>query len=323
MVQENKKFLEKLSISARCREYGLPLWQCPHFLFLLMGGIIIGVILITYYIATLKIGDPMTVSLIILFEGAILMAISYTITRSFESIAEASRMKTEFISVVSHQLRSPLTNLKYSLEILTSEKIKKTESEREEYFKIIEDNIKRMGDLVNDLLTVSRIEAGKLPFKKQEVSLEKITEKLIEKFKSFAAASNVKIEFETEKDLPKVLGDPLWVEQVVENLLDNAIRYIRGGGKVKIKLRKDRKKIYFEIEDNGVGIPKEEQKYIFQKFFRSKSVLRYQTEGSGLGLHITKRILELMGGKIWFKSKEGAGTTFYFTLPINKKLKKK
>ena len=313
------KFFEKFNIFARCREYGLPLWQCPHFLFLVMGGIIIGVILITYYIATLKIDDPLMVSLIILFEGAILIVISYTITRSFESIAEASRMKTEFISVVSHQLRSPLTNLKYSLEVLTSKKLAEREIEKEEYFKIIEDNIKRMDDLVNNLLIISRIEAGRLPLKKQELSLEKITQKLIEKFKSFAEASNVKIKFEAEEDLPKIFGDPLWLEQVVENLLDNAIRYIKGGGKVRIEIKKARKKIYFEIEDNGVGIPKEEQKYIFQKFFRSKSVLKYQTEGSGLGLHITKRILELMGGKIWFKSKEGKGTTFYFTLPINKK----
>jgi len=284
-----------------------------------MGIIIIGVILATYFIATFKIGDPFVVSLIVLVVGGILIVIDYIITNSFERIAEASRMKTEFISVVSHQLRSPLTNLKYSLEILTSGKLGKIEKKEKEYFEILEENIKRMGDLINDLLTISRIETGKLPLKKEMVSLEEVTKKLILKFKSYAEASRVRIWLEVEENLPKVLGDRLWVEQVVENLLDNAIRYIKGGGEVKIKIYKDSKKIYFEIQDNGVGIPKEEQKFIFQKFFRAQNVLKYQTEGSGLGLHITKRILELMEGKIWFKSKEGKGTTFYFSLPIKEK----
>ena len=228
-------------------------------------------------------------------------------------------MKTEFISVVSHQLRAPLTNLKYSLEILTSENLREIGEEEKEYFEILKENVKRMDDLIDDLLTVSRIESGRLPLKKAMVSLEEITKKIIQKFKSYAEAANVKVEFEAEKNLPRVLADSLWLEQVVENLLDNAIRYTKNQGKVKIKIYKDSKRIYFEIQDNGVGIPEEEQKFIFQKFFRAQNALKYQTEGSGLGLYITKRILELMGGKIWFKSKEGKGTTFYFSLPIKEK----
>jgi signal transduction histidine kinase len=319
MAKILKKILNSLNPLTPCKKYGLSAWECPQFLFLLMGVIIMGVIIATYFIATLKIGDPFMVSLIVLVVGGILIVIDYIITNSFERIAEASRMKTEFISVVSHQLRSPLTNLKYSLEILTSGKIGKIEEKEKEYFEILKENIQRMGDLINDLLTISRIETGKLPLKTQEVSLVDLTKKLILKFKDYAEAANVKIEFEAERNLPKVSADPLWLEQVVENLVDNAIRYIKDEGEVKIKIYKDSKKIYFEIQDTGVGIPKEEQKYIFQKFFRAQNVLKYQTEGSGLGLHITKRILELMGGKIWFKSKEGKGTTFYFSLPIKEK----
>jgi len=319
MLKILKKILNTLNPLTPCKKYGLSAWECPQFLFLLMGVIIIGVILATYFIATFKIGDPFMVSLIVLMVAAILIVIDYIITNSFERIAEASRMKTEFISVVSHQLRTPLTNLKYSLEILTSGKLREIEKKEKEYFEILEENIKRMGDLINDLLTVSRIETGRLPLKKGMVSLEEVTKKLIQKFKSYAEAANVKVEFKAEKDLPRVSADPLWLEQVVENLLDNAIRYTKDQGEVKIKIYKDSKRIYFEIQDNGVGIPKEEQKFIFQKFFRAQNVLKYQTKGSGLGLHITKRILELMGGKIWFKSKEGKGTTFYFSLPIKEK----
>ena len=318
MLNALKKILKKLNPLSQCRKYGIPPLQCPQFLFLIMGSIIIGAILATYSIAAYRIKDPKSVVLIVIGVTLILLIISYIITRSFERIAEASRMKTEFIGIVSHQLRSPLTNLKYSLEILTNTKLKRTKEEEKEYFSILKENVKRMQDLINNLLIVSRIEMGKIPLKKEKVSLEKIAKKIALKFKSFAEASNVKIILNIEKNLPTISTDPLWLEQIIENLLDNAIRYIKEKGEVRIKIRQLKNKIYFEIQDTGVGIPKEEQKYIFQKFFRSKNALKYQTEGSGLGLHIVKKILELMHGKIWFKSKENEGTTFYFTLPINK-----
>ena len=136
--------------------------------------------------------------------------------------------------------------------------------------------------------------------------------------KPFTDASNVQVNMASQGNLPKVFGDKLWLEQVISNLLDNAIRYIEGKGEVNIRIYPRDRKVYFEIEDNGVGIPKDEQKFIFQKFFRSENVLKHQTNGSGLGLFITKKILEMMGGKIWFKSKEGQGTTFYFSLPISR-----
>jgi len=314
-----KKILESLNPLAPCKKWGISPWQCPQFLFLLMGMIIVGVILATYFIATYQIGDPKIVTLIVLVVALILIILDFIITRSFERLTEASRMKTEFISVVSHQLRSPLSNLRYSLEMFLSGRLGKIQGKQLEYFKILEENTQRMGDLVNDLLIVSRLETGKLPLEKKEVSLGNLTKKAILKFKTLARASNVKVEIRAAKNLPKVLADSLWLEQAVENLLDNAIRYIKNKGTVKIKIRRTPKKIYFEIQDTGVGIPKEEQKFIFQKFFRSKNALQYQTDGSGLGLYITKKILELMGGEIWFDSREGKGTSFYFTLPIKEK----
>ncbi|MDI6883143.1 MAG: histidine kinase dimerization/phospho-acceptor domain-containing protein [Patescibacteria group bacterium] len=150
-----QKIFQDLNPLYYCRKYGLSLWQCPQFLFLLMGVIIIGVILGTYFIVTLKIADPITVSLIVLLVGAVLLTISYTITRSIERMAEASQMKTEFINVVSHQLRSPLTNLKYSLEALLSGKLGKIEEEQMEYFKILTENCQRMGDLCKEDLEIS------------------------------------------------------------------------------------------------------------------------------------------------------------------------
>lgn len=315
-MSKNKKILSQLNPLVRCRQYKIPLWQCPHFLFLVMGLVIIGAIIATYFIATLRVGDPTLVSLVVLLVGAILLAINFVITNSFERIAEANRMKTEFIGIVSHQLRAPLTNLRFSLDFLLSGKLGETSQQQVEHFSILKENTHRMGDLVDNLLTVSRLESGEFPLKEREVSLEEVTRSLILKSKPLTEASNVKVLLDASKGLPNVTGDPLWLEQVVENLLDNAIRYSKGGGEVKIKIRQKKKKVYFEVQDAGLGIPKEEQKYIFEKFFRSRNALKHQTNGSGLGLHIAKRVVKLLDGKIGFSSEENKGSTFWFTLPI-------
>jgi signal transduction histidine kinase len=173
-----------------------------------------------------------------------------------------------------------------------------------------------MKDLVKDLLIVSRIESARLFLKKEEFSLEELTREIVKEFEPFARASNCEIEFFAEQNLPKIFGDRYQIRQVIENLLDNAIRYTKGKGKVKIRIKSEKNFVHFEIEDNGVGIPKEDQKFIFQKFFRASNVLKYKTQGTGLGLYISKAIIERSGGKIGFKSQEGVGSTFWFKLPI-------
>ncbi|MDP2864421.1 MAG: HAMP domain-containing sensor histidine kinase [bacterium] len=311
-----KKVLAQLNIFAQCRRYGLSIWQCPQFLFLIMGVVIIGTAVITYAIGTRYVEDPALIALIILLLTTILFIIAFIITQGFERLAEANRMKSEFISVVSHQLRSPLSNLRWAIELLMSGRLGKIEKKQTEYFKILKENSGRMMELISDLLTVSRIEQRTLPLKKQEFSLENLIKDLILEFKPFIQSSNIEVKFKGEENLPKILADPSQIRLVAENLLDNATRYIKDKGEVGIKLEKKRGNLYFEITDSGVGIPKEDKKYIFQKFFRSENVLKYQTQGSGLGLYITKAIIEKSGGKIGFSSQEGVGSTFWFTLPI-------
>lgn len=301
-----------------CRKYGVSTWQCPQFIFVVMGLVILGAITATWLIANSKINDPVLVSLIVLSAGAVLMILSFIITNSFERMAEASRMKTEFIGIVSHQLRAPLTNLKFSLDFLLSDNFNQEKADQKGYLSLLQENTKRMGDLIDSLLTISKLESGVLPFQKKEVSLEQITNDTVAKNKLFAEASKLQIELHCQPNLGRVLADSFWLEQVVGNLLDNAIRYSQGGGKIDINIQQKGGKILFSIQDQGVGIPKEEQKFIFEKFFRSVNALKKQTNGSGLGLHIVKKFVELLGGKIWFKSAEGKGTTFYFTLPIKK-----
>jgi len=263
-----KKFIDDLNIIAQCRKYGVPLWQCPQFLFVIMGLIIIGSNIAAYFIGSIYIEDPLIISLIILLLTAFLIIISFSITRSFEKLAEVSRLKSEFIRIVSHQLRSPLTNVSWATDILLSGALGRVVKEQLEYFKILKDNNARMRDLVKDLLLVAKLEEGALPMRKESISLEKVVKDLIAKFAPFAKASNTTIQLVAEPNLPQVSIDVHQIEIVIETLIDNAIRYMKKRGSIHIALNKKSGNLLFVIRDDGVGIPKEDQKYIFKKFFR-------------------------------------------------------
>ncbi len=309
------KILKSLNPLSQCREYGVPLWQCPQFLFLIMGFFIILASLSSYFLGTLFVNDPGIVALADIVITAVLFIIAVIISKSFEKLAEASQMKSEFINIVSHQLRSPLTNLKWGIEFLTSDEFRMPREKKEEYYGSLKENTTRMVELVDDLLVVSRIERGSLPVRKEKFSLENMTEDLIERFKLVAEASNVKMELHTPDDIPDVYADPSQIKIVVENLIDNAVRYSDGKAHIDIWLKKKKKSLLFKIKDTGVGIPKLDQKHIFEKFFRAKNISKKDTRGSGLGLFVCKSIIEKAGGKIWLESQLGKGTTFYFALP--------
>ena len=319
-MMSSKEILEQLNIRANCKKYGLGMWRCPQFLFLLMGVVIIATAIITYILGTRYVADPDTVSLIVLVLTLILFVLTFSITRSLEGLAEANRLKSEFVSIVSHQLRAPLSNLKWALEILVSGRFGKIEGKSADYLQILADNTKRMAELVSSLLIVSRIEQGRLPLHKAEFSLPDLAKEAIAAFKPIASASNIEILFElSQTDLPSAFGDQAQLKIVMENFVDNAVRYTRGSGKVIVSITPKSPGLLFSVKDGGVGIPKEDQKHIFQKFFRSSNVLKYQTQGSGLGLYIAKSIVEKSGGKIGFKSEQDKGSTFWFTIPIKNK----
>lgn len=313
-----KQALGQLNVRGNCKKYGLGMWRCPQFLFLVMGLVIIVTAVVTYVLGTRYIADPSLVSLIVLGLTLILLILSFSITRSLEGLAEANRLKSEFISIVSHQLRSPLSNLKWALEILISGRFGKVEGKPADYLQILSDNAQRMGELVSSLLTVSRIDQGTLPLHKAEFSLSDLAKETIAEFLPAAAASHVEIILlndVSEQSLPKAFGDVSQIKLVLENFISNAVRYTKGAGKVEVIIGPKNGGLMFSVKDGGVGIPKEDQKHIFQKFFRSDNVLKYQTEGSGLGLYIAKSIVEKSGGKIGFKSEEGKGSTFWFIVP--------
>ncbi len=313
-----RRIAEELNIARQCKRYGTPLWHCPQFIFLITGVLIIIVALISYFIGLKYIDDSRLVAIIVLVISTFLLLIGFVVHQSFERLAEVNKIKSEFINIISHELRAPISNLGWAMELLMSGQLGKVGKKQTEYFQVLEDNVNRMGELVKDLIMVSTIETQTIFLREKEFSLSELTKELIKEFESIARDSKIKIYFRPNSRPTMIVADPLQIRQVIMRLLDNAIRYTKGKGEIRIKTEPRTNKIYFEIKDSGVGIPKKDQKHIFQKFFRADNAMKYQTQGSGLGLYIAKYIIEKSGGKIGFSSQQDKGSTFWFILPIKK-----
>lgn len=289
----------------QCKDLRLKPWQCPPFLFILMGIIAIIAMLATYFVAS-KYESPIILVGSVSFVTIIIMTIGYFVVQGVSRIVEVNQMKTEFVSIASHQLRTPLTSLSWSAGALEKTKLN---DKQKEMLSSIKESHHRMIGLVNNLLNVSRIEQGKIKIIKEKFSLNKLIKETIKEFNSLAKARNTEIKFTATNKLT-MQGDKEKIRIVISNVINNAILYSKAPGKIEISLKKN----ILSIKDNGVGVPKEQQKLIFKKFFRSDNVLKRQTQGTGLGLYISKAFVEAHKGKIWFESKENKGTTFYIKL---------
>ncbi len=302
------------------RSYGLSLWQCPQFLFPVMGAIIIISILFTYFIARYYVQDQEIIALIVLAITALLFIMGQIIISSFEVVASASKAKSEFVSIMSHQLRTPLSIIKWQLNLLAENKIKAEDGEIKNFFSHLEEENQRMIHIINDLLELNRIEDNTLVLNPVPFSLKEIAENMAERRNKSLNLSNpgLSVEVQAPQNLPNAFADKTKAEAVLSHVVDNAIRYSIDGGKIIISLDSLPKYIRCSVKDRGVGIPKEDQKSIFRKFFRAENVYKYQTQGLGIRLYLAKAIVERSGGRIGFTSQEGKGSTFWFTLPIAK-----
>lgn len=234
-------------------------------------------------------------------------------------LSEKPKM-SERISVVAHQLKNPLSVLKGYLEILITEDYGKINEKQKEYLKDALENVKRMKRIIGYLLDVSRIEEGEYRMNLKPVDLKKITSEVTKEFSDWARASNCKILFKEPKKISLVLTDPLKIRHTIENLISNALKLKSTGlGIIKISLKQKGKEILFSCKDNGIGIPRQDFKKVFTKFYRSEESIEADPSGTGLGLYIDKATIESSGGKIWFRKNKGPGMTFYFTIPVMKK----
>lgn len=236
---------------------------------------------------------------------------------------QSDRAKTEFVSIASHQLRTPLTAIKWSAEALQEQEGKLTKQANKATQQILE-STKRMNELVESLLHVSRLELGTLTVNKLPVDLKQILTATIEEQKYAARERRIKLDVKTPKNLPKIYADDHLVGIVFDNLISNAIKYSHRNATVEIRLMWSSKRnvIEFKVKDSGIGIPISEQDRVFTKMYRAENVKKMNVSGTGLGLYIAKLIVEEFGGNIYFTSKEGVGTTFYVDFPI-KKMKRK
>lgn len=230
---------------------------------------------------------------------------------------EVNKMKDEFVSVASHQLRTPLTGIKWYLQLLSKEDKGELAQEQREYIKAIYDSNERMIKLVDDLLSVSRIDTGrKFEIRKKKVNIVQEFKMVIDRYTVIARQRGIKIV--CQKDCPTKLmvnADPDKLSEVFANIVSNAVKYSKDKGKVEISVSEEKEDYVFAVKDSGLGIPKDQQDKIFEKFFRAENVKKHQVEGNGLGLYIARSIIEAHNGKIWFKSQKDKGTTFYISIP--------
>lgn len=243
--------------------------------------------------------------------------------RDLSNEKKIDKIKNQFIALASHQLRTPLSSMKWNMEMLIKGDVGKLLPEQSDLTKSIYESVQRMITLVNSLLNVSRIESGKLMIDPKPTNIISLVTEVLAEFKNAASKKKIKIETNFASDISEINVDRVLIKEVYRNLLTNALKYSKVGGLIKLNIKKMGNNITSELIDNGIGIPVKDQNSIFNKFHRGSNVLKADTDGNGLGLYMTKIIVETSNGKIWFDSNEDKGTTFWFTLPIEQYITKK
>jgi len=227
---------------------------------------------------------------------------------------EVDRMKTEFISITSHQLRTPLSSMKWFMEMLLNNDLGELPEKQRGVLLDVYNSNERIITLVNDLLDVSRIEAGKMQNQPTPTNIIEFIKSMLPEVEQNFVKRKQKFEFIRPDSFPRVSADPKLIWQVLQNLLTNASKYTPEEGKITLTLSLANENALLTIADNGYGIPEFQKNRIFEKFFRADNITKM--EGTGLGLYISKELAEASGGKLRFESAEGRGTTFYFSLPL-------
>lgn len=310
---------DSLNIKKQCAEYRVGLWQCPQFLFLIMGVVIITAILVTNIIAS-KYADPLISALIVLALTVFLLIIGHLIVNAFERVALSVRSKSEFISIVSHHLRSPLSAVKWQLDLVLSDKNPKDQhfsDEIQRSLRLIMDNNERMIRAVNDLLDVNRIEDRDVVLLPHTFSLTALSRNVVDQSALVAKTHSVNIQTEVANNEDvKAYADEERILRVMRHLIDNAVRYSKQNSSITIRIARQGNMARWSVTDAGIGILPQDQPRIFEKFFRGHNSVQQEANGLGVGLFIAKSIVVFSKGKIGYFSAPEKGSTFWFTLPL-------
>jgi PAS domain S-box-containing protein len=237
---------------------------------------------------------------------------------------DVDRAKTEFVSLASHQLRTPLSAINWYIEMLLNGDAGVMTDEQVGYLKEVAESNRRMVDLVGSLLNVSRIDLGTFAVDPVPTNLVEVAESILKEVTPQYTAKKQTLDREFAPDLPVIIADPKLIRIVFQNFLTNAIKYTPEAGVITFSLsvRQKEQDILVRVKDTGYGIPRDAQDKIFQKLFRADNVREKETDGTGLGLYIIKAIIEQSGGKVWFESEENKGSTFYASIPLEGMKKK-
>jgi signal transduction histidine kinase len=261
-------------------------------------------------------------------------AIAIENARLYSDLKEANEAKSEFVSIVSHELKTPMTSIKGYADLLFKGAAGEISEMQKKFLQVIRSNVGRMNALVSDLLDVSRIESGRLRLHMRSVPIKTVVDEVVQTMQERIKAKELALTVKVPEDLPPVQADEDRLIQVLTNLMSNASRYTLPGGKISVKATmepngpppdkakpapSDKKRFRYlclSVSDTGVGISAKDQARIFEKFFRGDDPVVRGTKGTGLGLSIAKSIVELHDGQMWFQSEPGQGSTFSFTVPI-------
>lgn len=243
-----------------------------------------------------------------------------SIFRDITHEVEVDRLKSEFVATVSHELRTPMTSIRGYVDILLMGAAGALNENQAHFLDIVKSNTERLNILVNDLLDVSRIEAGRVTLSMHPVDLQEVADQVIASVQRRSTEEHkpMQVSLETEPALPRVMADPERIRQILGNLVDNAYNYTPADGQIRVSLRLVNGDLQVDVKDSGIGISPEHKERVFERFFRGEDPLVLATPGTGLGLPIVKQLVMMHHGKIWMDSLgvPGLGSTFSFTIPV-------
>jgi two-component system NtrC family sensor kinase len=227
-------------------------------------------------------------------------------------LKELDRIKSEFVTTVSHDLRSPLTSILGYIELI--ERAGEINQQQRDFVKRVQSSVQQISLMISDLLDLGRIEAG-LDTTKEITSIERIVKDSYESVVGAARAAGIELDLQIDGEIGMVLGDPIRLRQMLANLLDNALKYTPSAGKVSFSVKAEDNQVIMELTDTGPGIPQTDLPYLYDRFFRGSNIPD-DVPGTGLGLAIVKSILDNHNGRIWVETNKGDGSSFSVVLPL-------
>lgn len=311
-----RKIQSGLNIFQQARDLGLPVWKTPTVLFGLMALLTV-ILMITVHFVVQHNDDP---RVLVVAEAIVVMtvfSIGGSMISAFEEIARSNKMKSEFITIVSHQMKTPLTKMKWLMS-----QWERSEDYSPRRMHVFLNQMRLANETIihlsSDLMDAARIDRGEKIVILGKVALKDLVIIVMKEYEMTAGLRNIRMCFQSDPGDAMVLGDDKRVKVVVDNLLSNAVKYSRDGGRIFVGISDSGDSRILSVKDDGVGIPEDQKQFVFEKFFRGRNVASGNVDGTGLGLFLSRGIIHQIGGTIEFRSTENVGSEFLVSFPAIK-----